>query len=180
MGHHRPLLGGVTEATPRKAERRVKYVQEASCAFLWLLYDKHSILASDGYTRGLLLTQHLHEDGLVKEGKHEDKARNFLLLVLCGSKSREATSNRDRERGPLLQPRRPQTALSSLQAHGGKFHLACVVFSWSVLRMCIIQISYLHDTGFTNSTAINAFHSAPVVRRVDCKVLRSFTWVLHK
>lgn len=119
-------------------------------------------------------------DGLVKEGKHENKARNFLLLVLCGSKSREATCNRDRERGPLLQPRLPQTALSSLQAHGGKFHLACVVFSWSVLRMCIIQISYLHDTGFTNSTAINAFHSAPVVRRVDCKVLRSFTWVLHK
>lgn len=119
-------------------------------------------------------------DDLVKEGKHEDKARNFLLLVLCGSKSREATSNRDRERGPLLQPRLPQTALSSLQAHGGKFHLACVVFSWSVLRMCIIQISYLHDTGFTNSTAINAFHSTPVVRRVDCKVLRSFTWVLHK
>lgn len=43
-------------------------------------------------------------DGLVKEGKQEDKARNFLLLVLCGSKSREATSNRDRERGPRFSP----------------------------------------------------------------------------
>lgn len=61
---------------------------------------------------GLLLTQHLqHADALVKDGKHEDKAINFLLLVLCESKSREVTSNRDRERGPLLQPRRPQTAL---------------------------------------------------------------------
>lgn len=92
MGHHRPLLGGVTGATPRKAERRVGYVQEASCAPPRLLYDKHRILASDGYISGLPLHSIFNTDSLVKEGKHEDKAINFLLLVLCGSKSREGSS----------------------------------------------------------------------------------------
>lgn len=69
---------------------------------------------------GLLLTQHLqHADALV-EGKHEDKAINFLLLVLCDSKSREVTSNRDRERGPRSSPGAHRQR-SSLQAHGGNF-----------------------------------------------------------
>lgn len=74
-------------------------------------------------------------DGLVKEGKHEDKARNFLLLVLCGSKSREATCNRDRERGPLLQPRAPTD--SALKFTGTRWEIS--------FGMCGFQLECFED-----------------------------------
>lgn len=66
-------------------------------------------------------------------------------------------NNQDREQGSSVpKPLSPADSALKFIGTGGKFHLTCVVFCCSVLRKHIIQISYLHYVGFTNSKARSA------------------------
>lgn len=83
----------------------------------------------------------------------------------------------NRTQSPLPEPRRLQTALCTLHAHSCEFHLVCVVFSLSVLRIHIIQTSYLHYIGFHQHNSYKCFllHSChlygnPSQTQEDCKV----------
>lgn len=83
------------------------------------------------------------------------------------------------ERGPhCLSPHCLQTALRTLCAHSCELHLACVVFGLSVLRIHIIQTSYLHYIGFHQHNSYKCFllhschlHGNPSQAQEDCKVM---------
>lgn len=88
--------------------------------------------------------------------------------------------NRIRSPPPLPLPKPSPPADSALKpTHTSyKFHLVRVVFSCSVLRIHIIQTSYLHYIGFHQHNSYKRFfYSAPVIcveillRRTDCKVM---------
>lgn len=83
-----------------------------------------------------------------------------------------------RKQGPChcVSPGCLQTAL---QARGCKFHLACMVFSHSILRIHIILTSYLHYIGFHEHNSYK-MPFAPLLSSVwksfsdregDCKVM---------
>lgn len=54
---------------------------------------------------------------------------SFLLLVLCGCRSRDMMNNQDREQGSSVpKPLSPTDSALKFTGTGGKFHLTCVVF----------------------------------------------------
>lgn len=87
-----------------------------------------------------------------------------------------------------LSPRRLQTVLWSLHTHSCKFHLVRVVFSCSVLRIHIIQTSYLHYIGFHQHNSYKRFfYSTPVIcveillrRRETVKLWEECLWVASR
>lgn len=122
-------------------------------------------LASDGYTGGLLLAKHLiFIVGMVLQRWQSTKTILInSLLVLCGA--RAEMSSRDGEQGPLL-PKPCGPTDSALKSTGTWWETSFGTcgFQLLCLRICIIQISYVHCTGFTNSEAANAFYSTPLTR----------------
>lgn len=101
-----------------------------------------------------------------KEVKELGEMSNlFSSLFWWGWGDERSRGMENRTRSPdCLSPRRLQTMLWSLHTHSCKFHLVRVVFSCSVLRIHIIQTSYLHCIGFHQHNSYKRFfYSTPVI-----------------